>query len=414
MRFNYEQIEREILQAERQIKELEKSIDHSEGLHDYSFIIHPYLLLMENILVYIYEKHGLVVDERNTSIYKGDSGKIERSGLMSYSSHSCCDFMPSEIKKYIEQMRLIRNAAVRKATFLTYSDYVGFKELFLLFKEWFILQYSKESPYSSMEKIEIELIKSEVEKSLNELKNQIIEYERALLEEQITSYKIKIKELEEENNRLKKEFNKREQIEGVLSNVESKMQAFENIAKMILGNQINFHEENQNQFRILNEKMSQIHKELRNIASLITSYQEDASRLIKMYEAKEGDEKYEQIISDFTEKIIDKITNRFSIDYLSDEYRKEHFEVKTKFDETWEMLSDVSRRFLITARVLYKQMIPLKDIADYSGICILITKALEEEMQKRFFKGFVEYLQNKYPLNKPNNYIQWHTSMYNL
>ena len=38
----------------------------------------------------------------------------------------------------------------------------------------------------------------------------------------------------------------------------------------------------------------------------------------------------------------------------------------------------------------------LEDIIDYSGVCVLVTKALEVEMDKRFYFKFLDYLDRKY------------------
>lgn len=426
MRFSLEQIEREILLSEKMVVELEKSMDFEQAFADYSMFIINYVRLVEIMLRYTYEKNGVEVDESGSISVEGDQSSLmkrpQHISLMSYPTHgNNCNFLPVEVKKYIEQMRLMRNEAAHPIV-MTYHDFARFKELFLLFKEWFTLQYSEESQYSYKEQ-------SELEKEIVLLNGEVKELERLAktniqLEEQLNRTNERNEELAAEIAMLKKELEKRERSNEILNQIASRMFSLEHMVSgvqkdvtIIQENQVESFIENQNQFNIVNEKLDIIHKELRAMASLITEYQGDITKLIDKYQAKEGDEKYEQLISEFTERIVDKISSRFSADYLSDEYRKECTEIKDKFKDTWDMLSENSHRFLITARVLYRQMLSLEDIADYSGVCILITKALEEEMHKRFFKGFLEFLQNKYPLNdirRPNNYMHWHTSVYYL
>jgi hypothetical protein len=38
----------------------------------------------------------------------------------------------------------------------------------------------------------------------------------------------------------------------------------------------------------------------------------------------------------------------------------------------------------------------LNDIIDYSGVCVLVTKALEAEMDKRFYSEYLNFLDRKY------------------
>ena len=56
---------------------------------------------------------------------------------------------------------------------------------------------------------------------------------------------------------------------------------------------------------------------------------------------------------------------------------------------------------------MYNDLIMIDGITDYSGVCILITKALEEEMFKRFFIDFIKYLQEKYG----TDYSKYHTAL---
>lgn len=76
-------------------------------------------------------------------------------------------------------------------------------------------------------------------------------------------------------------------------------------------------------------------------------------------------------------------------------------------DAGWNKLSEESKNFLITSKVMYNHLILIDDIIDYSGICVLITKALELEIQKRFFTNFLDYLNEKYG----RNYEKYHTTL---
>ena len=45
---------------------------------------------------------------------------------------------------------------------------------------------------------------------------------------------------------------------------------------------------------------------------------------------------------------------------------------------------------------MYNHLITMDDINDYSGVCVLVTKALEVEIHKRFFTDFLDYLFERY------------------
>ena len=45
---------------------------------------------------------------------------------------------------------------------------------------------------------------------------------------------------------------------------------------------------------------------------------------------------------------------------------------------------------------MFNKLIMMNEVIDYSGICVLITKALEVEINKRFFTDFIKYMDNTY------------------
>ena len=65
--------------------------------------------------------------------------------------------------------------------------------------------------------------------------------------------------------------------------------------------------------------------------------------------------------------------------------------------DTWNRLEERSQTFLVSAKITFAQLINMPDIVDYSGVCLLVTKALEVEAGKRFCTGFVNYMKEKYP-----------------
>ena len=101
-------------------------------------------------------------------------------------------------------------------------------------------------------------------------------------------------------------------------------------------------------------------------------------------------------IQDMVTDIIDHLTSGVMV--LRDQ---RHFEaeLKSKLSENvWNRLDQRSRNYLITAKYTYESMIRMTDhdSFDYSGVCLLVTKALEVETANRFFIMYKEYIESKY------------------
>lgn len=83
---------------------------------------------------------------------------------------------------------------------------------------------------------------------------------------------------------------------------------------------------------------------------------------------------------------------------VSDNRYYEEYMIGALTEEVWNKLDDKSKSFLITAKSNYDMMtkMPDHDSFDYSGVCLLVTKALEVETTKRFFTEYKKYLSEKY------------------
>lgn len=144
----------------------------------------------------------------------------------------------------------------------------------------------------------------------------------------------------------------------------------------------------------IESKIDDLHSKIDNISNQITAMQSLTERQIK--NAQSPDE-IERIIGDYMDACIDNIM-KYSMNFT--ENQNYHIEKKKLTysigEEGWNKLCEKSKTFLITSKVMYNHLITMDDIIDYSGICVLVTKALEVEMHKRFFTNFLEYLDEKY------------------
>ncbi|WP_058739256.1 hypothetical protein [Methanobrevibacter millerae] len=140
-------------------------------------------------------------------------------------------------------------------------------------------------------------------------------------------------------------------------------------------------------------KLDEIKQEIKNISLKITDYQSLIQKQIKNFDT---DEEKDKIISAFADVCAERIieeTNSFKED---DSYNLEKTNLITLFGEnTWNKLSEESKTYLISSKLMFNNLNDMKNIVDYSGVCILLTKTLEVELYKRFFENFFNYLENR-------------------
>lgn len=83
-------------------------------------------------------------------------------------------------------------------------------------------------------------------------------------------------------------------------------------------------------------------------------------------------------------------------------------------EDVWEnKLCEESKSFLITAKMNYEAMMGMenKEELEYSGVCLLVTKALDVEISRRIYDGYVDYLKKKFPCS--NSLNSWPNTMLN-
>ena len=65
-------------------------------------------------------------------------------------------------------------------------------------------------------------------------------------------------------------------------------------------------------------------------------------------------------------------------------------------EAAWNKMNEKSKRFLISAEVMYENLASYNTLIDFSGVCLQVTKAFECEMTERFFTRYREYLKTTY------------------
>lgn len=161
---------------------------------------------------------------------------------------------------------------------------------------------------------------------------------------------------------------------------------------------------------IQTERFDSVDKSLASIECRVQALQDDlktsrmelTERLKPNLDEVISESYIKEFIDTVSNRIVSRINNRTDSDY-SDEERT----LELTFKSSWGKLSDKSKSFLTTARVMFKNLDKSHGEVDYSGVCILLSKAVEVELNRRLYHDFKSYLQEIYG----DNFDQWHTNM---
>lgn len=109
----------------------------------------------------------------------------------------------------------------------------------------------------------------------------------------------------------------------------------------------------------------------------------------------EDDEEADMMISKFSTMIAEQVTNQGLGIHSKEEFKRMEKMLQLSLgNECWEKMSLESRRFLTTAKYTLFEQISLDDLGDFSGVCVLASKAFEVEMSKRFMAEYKAYVIN--------------------
>ena len=265
---------------------------------------------------------------------------------------------------------------------------------------------------------ELKINKINIKKDINKLKEEIkylennkteIQYnfsekndlmDSAIKNENFNNKMIKELELELQNKEklYQKQINELKNYNNyILKKLDENTKLFEKCIELL--------EENNSRGERIENKINDLYSKLDTISSQNKTIQTLTERLIENADSKE---EIERLTETYIDECIDNIMQH-SLDFTHDQ----NFEIEKKKliysigENGWNKLLEKSKTFLITSKVMYNHLITMDDIIDYSGICVLVTKALEVELHKRFFTNFLEYLNEKYG----KNYKKYHTAL---
>lgn len=340
-----------ILYILKDIKEYKKIVSTflKNGIEDYPLIVLKGSLVCQNMLEFLL-------------IQKDISTPINRPILM-----YCCQdksILPEECRSFLHQIRIVRNVAAHAMIF-DKKAIESFSKAFNYFTAWFCYEYiwpiSKSIGMNAHS--ELQDLTASIEQLILKVKNEM---ESASTDAAIV------------NELLKKIEQQTQMIIELTNKVHKLDERGERVEKLV----------------------QEIDKKMSNLLLQINSYQ---TLLANILERVDSELEKDRIIQGFTDecvmRIIEITSNNTETKMLELEKRKL---IDSLGESAWNKLEETSRTFLVSAKLMYNHLLLADDNTDYSGVCVLITKALEVELSKRFYRNYLNYLDIKYHRNYTN------------
>ena len=137
-----------------------------------------------------------------------------------------------------------------------------------------------------------------------------------------------------------------------------------------------------------------VKNQVKSLSSSVLEIKKDFSKSFLGLE--EDTRAYEELISKIEEGII-KVAPSKCLSSPKETTGK----LKTLFGDEWDKLSPESQNYLITANTVFDSMCAedQERKLDYSAVCVMVCKSIEAEFKRRFFTGFIRYLESVYHNN---------------
>lgn len=369
-----------------------------EDVFDYSAPVLKATIACELMLSILIEESGNEV-EMGCVINNG-----RRIPVLSYCVSNEISSIPLEIKNLINVIRLYRNRSAH-AQLLSKQEMEVFNKAFDAFKCWFYEQINIEDDMSEetrewyvtyIDKKGNEII-AELEKrnseaiKLQQMK-RIMTYMNAFSKYRKNKEKV---ELKPEEKLAKEEY--KQTMQSVVGEYTSQL----------MNQMQQLRTEMNSRFDAVDNKLDIMLEAIKELTAQISSYQLLVQNQIDMAVTEE---EIERIVQAFTNTCVDRIVSEVDSKYSTESYNQEEEKLKTSLGESaWEKLSKESRTFLVSSKVTYSYLIGIKTAIDYSGVCLLVTKALEVEMKRRFYGEYMAYMKAHYP--GKSNYSNFPTAL---
>ena len=264
--------------------------------------------------------------------------------------------------------------------------FYNFLDSYCIFSYWFINEYIvAELDEKTKEKFlnDIKTIKNIIER----IKNRSFVYDKDGSSDELAKAKKYIEYLEDKLNQI--ELDKK--LPETISNSNKAM--FEMLEKI-----------SQKVDTVL-DKQDTIITKIEDLTDYILREQDNIQKSLDEAIKNRNGVEIEKIVDSFSNRVTAKIMDEVEHNESDKKYEEEKLKLELMFgNENWDKLEDNSKDFLITGKLLYDKMASTSKL-DFSGVCLLITKAVDNELHKYLYSKFKDYLQKKYPFEK--NSSKW-------
>ncbi len=352
------------------------------GQDDYASPIIQASRVVESIIVLIAHDQGFEYENKHfVNIKTGEAASPVFTSPFQFAHSGYLENIPPEIRRYLEILHHNRNIAAHKE--LKYSEAVVYADAFDCFIGWFIIN---SSTIQNLDDGRKQKFLETVQNLSHVMTLQIVsdgaetkDFEMFSAASQAASLASIISTTEVESNETSR-INTQQCMNRILSLV----QRDHGLLNQIKCGMIRI----EKKIDLIADKLNEISKQISVCQSLL-------SRQIDM---AVNEQEVDRILCAYADEITRKIVNEINNNTAQQEYDAEKMKLQLSVGENvWNKLNPVSQDFLVTAKVTYNKLITMRETIDYSGVCLLVTKAIELEMSTRFYREYLEYLREKYP-----------------
>lgn len=175
------------------------------------------------------------------------------------------------------------------------------------------------------------------------------------------------------------------------------MEAIKNLEKLLKSNSKSENSKLNNIINLVSDTNSKLDNLIEQFSKMSIELQGVQKYLHTKLDKATTDEEREQIEREIVEYSVAEATKtiRKSVDVDSYE-QMENKMIALIGNEAWNKMGDSSKKFVVSAKIYYDCLDRYGEKADYSPVCMLMTKALEVELKDRFYYKFKKYVENNY------------------
>lgn len=276
--------------------------------------------------------------------------------------------IPYQISRFVAVVWQYRNVAVY-GKLVSYSECVIFAEAFSCFVTWFVYESDTIGKLGAA-------FRQSFLKSIHTFKNQFVYWTMVdnCSQEQVFSTDgfdramAEGFERKEDANALIQQF-----LEPILQSIDDVKSGVARIEKNV-------------------DKMAE---QLSAIYDSMVDYQALLGRQISI---AASEDEIDRMIKAYSDEVTDRIAREVTAQMAAQEFETEQKRLRESLGESiWQRLDESSREFLTTAKITYSNYGKISAAVDYSGVCLLVTKAVEVEMSNRLCRDYMAHLKEKYP-----------------